>query len=434
MMCVSPNDSVTYNVGNTFPYVNNINNMNNKNLVHPPGFSTPKYNQYNHYNHYSQYNQNNQYKKVKYYGNSYYTSQKTYPDINQDYPVESVSYQKKKTSVFCANCGGYGHVYKTCNHPIISYGVICYKNFYDKTTNSIYPKYLMVQRKDSLCYVEFIRGKYSLNNKEYLMKLFSHMTEEERVKLGSSSFEALWNFMWCRGKHKYDEDSGSDIATDDSESSSQDGSRARSRDAPSEGSCEGSREGSREVSKEECNTRNFNKEWKEAADKFNMLKQGYYIITTDDKRQFFDLEFILKNTHSIYNETEWGFPKGRRNINEDDVTCAVREFKEETGVPTKNIKVMKDVKPLEEVFTGSNNIRYKHVYYVAKFNQLKSEYGSQNNMKLFNPKNFLQNKEVRDVQWFTYQEAQEKIRESNMERKELFKRLNQLIIKNYQYT
>ena len=53
----------------------------------------------------------------------------------------------RKKLVFCANCGGLGHIYKTCNHPIISYGIICYKPFYDKITNSVYPKYLMVQRK-----------------------------------------------------------------------------------------------------------------------------------------------------------------------------------------------------------------------------------------------------------------------------------------------
>ena len=63
-----------------------------------------------------------------------------------------------KKHIFCANCGCIGHVYKSCNHPVISYGIICYTLFYDMEANIVYPKYLMVQRKDSLSYVEFIRG------------------------------------------------------------------------------------------------------------------------------------------------------------------------------------------------------------------------------------------------------------------------------------
>jgi 8-oxo-dGTP pyrophosphatase MutT (NUDIX family) len=308
---------------------------------------------------------------------------------------------KKKPAVFCANCGGYGHVYKTCNHPIISYGIICYKPFYDSETNSIYPKYLMVQRKDSLCYVEFIRGKYSLNNKEYIMKLFTNMTILERNKIMASTFEELWNAMWCRGSSNT----------------------------------------------EEHNTKNFNKECKEATEKFNILKQGYNIKTNDGVLQHVDLAWIINNTTPLYEETEWGFPKGRRNINEEDMTCALREFREETGMFLKNIRVNKDIKPLEEVFTGSNNIRYKHVYYVARYYQYNHKHAgslmrtstSTSDMsdlselkKLYDPDNYIQNKEVKDVQWFTYQEAQERIRLCNIERKELFKRLNQHIMKTFQ--
>ena len=58
----------------------------------------------------------------------------------------------------CLNCGHYGHAIKTCNYPITSYGILCYF----VQNNNI--KYLMIQRKDSLCYIEFLRGKYSSVN------------------------------------------------------------------------------------------------------------------------------------------------------------------------------------------------------------------------------------------------------------------------------
>ena len=311
------------------------------------------------------------------------------------------SNEYRKRMVFCANCGGLGHIYKTCNHLIISYGVICYKPYYDKATNSVYPQYLMVQRKDSLCYVEFIRGKYELYNKTYLMKLFSNMTRKERETIREcTDFNILWNSMWCRGGN----------------------------------------------TSNEHNTKNFNKEYKDAFEKFNLLLQGYNIIAVDTgKPIFIDLKYIIDNTTSNYEETEWGFPKGRRNINEDDINCAIREFKEETSISTKNFKINKDIKPLEEIFTGSNKIRYKHVYYVARYYNNRYEnddalYTSSNyssttlsNTPNIDPSNIQQNKEVKDVQWFSYQEAQDHIRSYNVERKELFKRLNNIVIKMFQY-
>ena len=85
------------------------------------------------------------------------------------YYGETFSVNKKKPTITCANCGGYGHLYKSCNHPVISYGVICYQIMFDERSRTFIPKFLMVQRKDSLSYVEFIRGKFSPENRTYLI-------------------------------------------------------------------------------------------------------------------------------------------------------------------------------------------------------------------------------------------------------------------------
>ena len=37
----------------------------------------------------------------------------------------------------------------------------------------------MIQRKDSLCYIEFIRGKYKINDINYIFKLFKYITNKE---------------------------------------------------------------------------------------------------------------------------------------------------------------------------------------------------------------------------------------------------------------
>lgn len=283
-------------------------------------------------------------------------------------PKHYTSHHKNLMQVFCANCGALGHMYRSCNQPIISYGVICYK--IDKGI----PKYLMVQRKDSLAYVEFVRGKYNLNVKTYILDLFSLMTEEERQNIISKPFDTIWQEMWC--KKICDE------------------------------------------------SRNFGKEFKEAHDKFMSLKVGYYIKDSNDEIEFFNLQQAYDTTRPKFTETEWGFPKGRRNINEDDVSCALREFKEETGVNPKYLKLCNShIKPFDEVFSGSNKVRYKHVYYIAR---LTTE------IKCFtvNPNNKQQCKEIRSIQWFTYEEAQDKLRDYNIERKELLKRLNTVICRD----
>ena len=68
---------------------------------------------------------------------------------------------KHKHSIQCLNCGYKGHTISTCNYPITSYGIICY---YIKNREI---KYLMIQRKDTLCYCEFIRGRYKIDDINY---------------------------------------------------------------------------------------------------------------------------------------------------------------------------------------------------------------------------------------------------------------------------
>ena len=90
----------------------------------------------------------------------------------------------------CNNCGVYGHLFYNCKRPITSFGVICYRiNSYGHI------EYLMVQRKDSLGYVDFLRGKYNQNNSFNLSNIIKEMTSEELKILKIKVFE-LWNKLW----------------------------------------------------------------------------------------------------------------------------------------------------------------------------------------------------------------------------------------------
>ena len=49
---------------------------------------------------------------------------------------------------------------------------------------------------------------------------------------------------------------------------------------------------------------------------------------------------VLNNSDNRYSDTEWGFPKGRRNNNEKDIECANREFYEETNYKNNEYQIL----------------------------------------------------------------------------------------------
>lgn len=204
-------------------------------------------------------------------------------------------------SSYCNNCGLNGHTFNKCKYPITSLGVICCKP--SKYGN----KYLLIRRKDTLGYVEFIRGKYPINNKIYIQNIIDEMTITEKKKILTYSFSELWNDLW----------------------SGIPGIQYRSEENIS-------------------------------LNKFENIKLGL-----DYDGEFYTLETFVRNSTTYWSEPEWGFPKGRRNFKEKEMNCALREFQEETGYNSDTLSVIQNIQPLEEIFTGSNYKSYKHSYYIA---------------------------------------------------------------------
>ena len=94
---------------------------------------------------------------------------------------------------FCNNCGKTGHSYNQCSKPITSLGIIAF----NKTINSL--KYLLICRKDSLGYVEFMRGKYPLYNNEYIQNIINEMTIQEKANLLTKEFDELGIIAKAKG-------------------------------------------------------------------------------------------------------------------------------------------------------------------------------------------------------------------------------------------
>jgi ADP-ribose pyrophosphatase YjhB (NUDIX family) len=126
---------------------------------------------------------------------------------------------------------------------------------------------------------------------------------------------------------------------------------------------------------------------------------------------------LVENSTTRWSETEWEFPKGRRNYHEKDLDCAVREFEEETGYNRTCINIIENVIPYEEIFVGSNNKSYKHKYFLA----------SMHNSTCFDTNPKYQTSEVSKTEWKTIDECLCSIRPYSLEKKKIISSVYEVI-------
>jgi ADP-ribose pyrophosphatase YjhB (NUDIX family) len=302
---------------------------------------------------------------------------------------------KKKTfnpnkNIICCNCGKNGHIYKKCFNPITSLGIICVKsdelksvenlisksdwkrtgfndpNIYSKsssfsTNTSSQFQYLLIRRKDSLSFAEFVRVKYNISDVEYIKKMLKNMSKDEHAFLqDATSPDEIWNRLW--------------------------------------------------TSKKKSRTR---------INEYNRVKKKLGLLLNGAKDKYdnlFTIKSLLSDITTVRICPEWGFPKGRRVPKESDIQCAIREFCEETDIHRYDIHLLKKIGPVEEIFTGSNNVIYKHIYYIAEL---------KNNINVsVNPNNIHQKAEIGDIKWFNKKETIKKLEAKNKERIAIFTRVS----------
>lgn len=324
-------------------------------------------------------------------------------DFNKKYNANK---KKIKNKLYCSNCGKFGHKYHNCNDPITSYGIILvsvasddpeivehlieslsqsedgtkimihsheieYQNINDLETFCKYKdnvKFLMIRRKHTLGYIEFIRGRYYIENIEGIIFLFEQMTPEEITRIGSSEFDELWTELWSHQQSAVE-------------------------------------------SSEEAKSFHY-KEYLESKQKFEKLR--------NENEEHLNLDFYVENVKPSYNYAEWGFPKGRRSFQESDLECAIREFNEESGFDHQEYLLLDKLQPLEEKFYGTNGVLYKHVYYIGLC--------TTNKVPEIDPKNINQIDEIGDIAWVTYEEAINLIRPHHTERKKILIRIYMFLL------
>lgn len=338
----------------------------------------------------------------------------------------------------CINCGKYGHDVRCCSEPVTSCGIIniniidninetlilqnkfninydkhyrifskkfpnitcfltenieildqneIYKLDNDKipfSSNDDFHKFcyykdrilfLMVSRKFSLGFIEFARGRYNVSDVRGIIRLFEQMYDHEIKYIRHHSYDDILYYFLNRNNE------------------------------------------SRDVVLNKIYEGKYANEYCEAKIKFNTL-----LNPSDDENNDvpLDLNFYTKYIKPKWKKNEWGFPKGRREKRiEDNITCACREFEEETGYTKDDYIMLNKIEPIEEKMIGTNGINYKHIYYLALNNCDK-------NLVLSDYDKF----EIGEIRWFTYTEAMENIRPYHIEKKKILTKIY-LFILNY---
>jgi 8-oxo-dGTP pyrophosphatase MutT (NUDIX family) len=112
---------------------------------------------------------------------------------------------------YCTNCGISGHNFHHCLSPVTSYGIIAIRFPDCSHISSLYSRsllqcsdaiqFLLIQRKDSLSFTEFVRGKFSHLDEDYMSKLLRGMTQTEQERILTRTFDQLWNDIWGETSH-----------------------------------------------------------------------------------------------------------------------------------------------------------------------------------------------------------------------------------------
>jgi len=175
-----------------------------------------------------------------------------------------------------------------------SYGLIVIENSAQKL--------LMVCRKDSIGFCEFIKGKYDSKSKKEIYKLFSYMTKDELDFLKYCSFYEAYDKLW-------------NTRIDDKKKS------------------------------------------------FNYIIRQKYKFDNSRETWFPMCSQLLKNK-KYYLDAEWGFPKGKKENNETPIEAAFRELYEETGIHESLIQIPDELHEIIEV-REDKNIKYISHYYTV---------------------------------------------------------------------
>lgn len=192
---------------------------------------------------------------------------------------------------------------RTTENFIISYGIACTR----KNNETGNYEVLMIKKRATYAFVDFIRGRYDPMKHYDLEFMFSGMTINEKILIRTKDFQTVW--MCCYGKEP---------------------------------------------------SKNSDKVlYSKSLKKFNQL--------CEHRGGEFLLDLLNRSTNS---DLLWEIPKGRIGKNESPLDSAIREFEEETGINKSMYQLLFDEGTVEYTF-ADGGVKYKYIYYMALLNSMQ---------------------------------------------------------------
>jgi len=160
------------------------------------------------------------------------------------------------------------------------------------------PEVLIVCKRYTYAYNVFVHGRYNSGNNQEIIKLFNEMTIEEKSDIMSLNFNQIWYRIWSSGTQKMSN--------------------------------------------------------------FVVSKSKFENTFVADRGA--RLRSLMAKS-SLNAQKIWEIPKGKKkNKQENDIHCAVREFNEETGVSKSKYKIFPNKRTYSYIDQGT---RYTNIYYIA---------------------------------------------------------------------
>jgi len=166
---------------------------------------------------------------------------------------------------------------------------------------------LFIKKRYTYHFVEFVLGHYSKNNEDRLKDLFSGMSHEEKITVLSLDFGKLWYKIWL-----IDPESSYD----------------------------------KKLTYDEQN-------------RYNTCKKHFekcFLVDSGER-----LRNLVNMSRCV--ETIWELPKGRKNSNETNIDCAIREVTEETGITPDQYRILHNLDPI--MVKTFDTITYENYYWIA---------------------------------------------------------------------